>query len=134
MIEKVSPSVVKVFVTSSPWDPFTPWQRVGTETSTGSATVLSGNRLLTNAHVVEDAVSLEVKAGQPGSRYAARVSFVDAQADLALLEVEDASFFASVRPLTLGVYAGARYTYRVRAHNAVGSSSWATSSQVTARN
>ena len=42
------------------------------------------------------------KAGQPGSRYAARVSFVDAQADLALLEVEDASFFASVRPLTLG--------------------------------
>jgi S1-C subfamily serine protease len=95
-------SVVKVFVTSSPWDPFTPWQRVGTETSTGSATVLSGNRLLTNAHVVEDAVSLEVKAGQPGSRYAARVSFVDAQADLALLEVEDSSFFASVRPLTLG--------------------------------
>jgi thermitase len=32
-----------------------------------------------------------------------------------------------------GLVAGARYTYRVRAYNSVGNSSWATSSQVTAR-
>ena len=94
-------AVVKVFVTSSPWDPFTPWQRVGTETSTGSGTVLPGNRILTNAHVVEDAVSLEVKAGQPGARHAARVAFVDSQADLALLAVDDPAFFSGVRPLAL---------------------------------
>jgi len=95
-------AVVKVYVTSNPWDPFTPWQRVGTETSTASASVLPGNRLLTNAHVVEDAVSIEVKAGQSSARQGARVTFVDPQADLALLEVDDPGFFSGVRALPLG--------------------------------
>jgi len=98
----VESAVVKVYVTASPYDPFTPWQRMGTESSTGSAAVLEGNRLLTNAHVVEDAVSIEVKGVRSPRRYEARVAFLDAQADLALLAVDDPAFFADVRPMRLG--------------------------------
>jgi len=98
----VEAAVVKVYVTASPYDPFTPWQRMGTESSTGSAAVLEGNRLLTNAHVVEDAVSIEVKGVRSPRRYEARVAFLDIQADLALLAVDDPAFFAGVRPLRLG--------------------------------
>ena len=70
-----------------------PWQRVGINSVTGSGVIISGHRILTNAHVVADQTLIEVQREGSGSTYTADVSFVCHSCDLALLTVEDESFF-----------------------------------------
>jgi putative serine protease PepD len=66
--------------------------------ATGSGFVVSADgNIVTNAHVVDGATSVEVQVGD-GERRKARVVGVDASTDLALLDV-DAS---GLRPLALG--------------------------------
>ena len=95
-------SVVKLAVVSDPPDLLTPWQTEGIGLSGGSGVVIAGNRILTNAHVVESAVSIEVKRADQSMRFPARVAFISHDADLALLEVEDRAFFEGARPAPLG--------------------------------
>ena len=98
----VESSVVKVFVHSNPPDILSPWQKTGTETATGSGVIVVGNVVLTNAHVVEDAVSIEVKRAGMSEQFEAQVSFVGHECDLALLTVADDRFFESAPALELG--------------------------------
>jgi len=56
----VESSVVKIVTYSNPPDLLSPWQKAGVEQSGGSGVIIGGNRILTNAHVVDDAVSIEV--------------------------------------------------------------------------
>ena len=94
--------MVKLEVVSDPPDLTTPWQTEGVRLSVGSGVIIHGNRILTNAHVVESAVSIEVKRADGQERFPARVTFVSHDADLALVEVEDPRFFEGATALALG--------------------------------
>ncbi|TXI94701.1 MAG: serine protease, partial [Burkholderiaceae bacterium] len=86
-------SVIKVFSTLRGPDPFKPWSKAAPQEVTGSGVVIEGKRILTNAHVVEYASQVQIQNGQDGNKMAARVLAIARGIDLALLEVEDPSFF-----------------------------------------
>jgi S1-C subfamily serine protease len=98
----VASSVVKLDVVSDPPDLSSPWQTEGIELSGGSGVIIEGRRILTNAHVVESAVSIEVKRAGGRERFPAEVLFINHDADLALVEVPDERFFEGTRPIPLG--------------------------------
>ncbi len=88
-------------VTSGP-DFRAPWQSRPTSTVGGSGVLLEGGRVLTNAHVVNGAVSIELKrVGLPGS-YPAHIEFIDHGSDLALLAVDKPGFGGAGVEMMLG--------------------------------
>jgi S1-C subfamily serine protease len=91
-------SVVRVFSTARQPDLYRPWNKAAPTESTGSGVVIEGNRILTNAHVVNYASKVEVRAKEGGDRMAARVVAIARGIDLAVLELEDPSFFATRTP------------------------------------
>ena len=95
-------SMVKVFTTSTTYDYDSPWQTSGIEKFFGSGCILSGKRILTNAHVVSNATFIEVQRHGDPTRFTANVIAVSHDADLALLQVEDDLFFHDTVPLELG--------------------------------
>ena len=98
-------SVVKVATVSDEPDFEQPWQTRGPQGSTGSGAVIRtrrGLRILTNAHVVQNQVYVEVKRHGSAEKYPAVVDGVGHECDLALLDVPDRSFFRGVVPLALG--------------------------------
>ncbi len=95
-------TVVKIFTATTKPDYFHPWNKSLPIQASGSGCVIKGKRILTNAHVVSDQSFLQVlQYGQP-KKVRARVVAVSHEADLALLTVEDKSFFKGVEPLLLG--------------------------------
>ena len=98
----ITSSVVRFLVYSDPPDLAMPWQTEGAAPYGGSGVIIDGNRILTNAHVVEHAVGIEVKRADASEPFPARVSFISHDADLALVEVGDDRFFEGARPVPLG--------------------------------
>jgi S1-C subfamily serine protease len=98
----ISASVVEFAVYSDPPDLAMPWQTEGADRYGGSGVIIAGNRIVTNAHVVEDAVAIEVKRADASERFPATVTFISHDADLALVEVHDAEFFKGARALPVG--------------------------------
>ncbi len=95
----LSNSVVKVFSISRLPDPFKPWVKQGPRTGTGSGVVIEGNRILTNAHVVSYASQVEIQASGSGEKLIATVEAIAPGIDLAVLKLEDESFFKTHAPL-----------------------------------
>lgn len=79
-----------------------PWQRLGTQTVVGSGVVLEDGSILTNAHVVEYAVGIEVKRDGTSKTFPANVAWFSPTCDLALLEVEDAAFTKGAPGVAVG--------------------------------
>ncbi len=98
----ITGSVVQLFVYADPPDLALPWQTEGASLYGGSGVIVEGNRILTNAHVVENAVGIEIKRADASEKFPARVTFISHDADLALVEVDDPRFFRGVQPLRLG--------------------------------
>ena len=98
----IKSSVVELAVLSDPPDLEVPWQTQGVRPGGGSGAIIDGNRILTNAHVVEHAVALEVKRADSSERFSAEVTFISHDADLALVEVRDPSFFEGADPIPIG--------------------------------
>ena len=98
----VGKAVVQVCVKASAPDLQRPWQRASMETRSGSCVVLTSRQILTNAHVVSNAVSIDVQRDGATERFPAKVAFVGHASDLALLTVEDPSFFQGSRHLDFG--------------------------------
>ncbi len=98
----VRESIVKIYVVRDQPDFFNPWSMTGPRASTGSGCVIEGNRILTNAHVVRDQTFVQVRRFGTAKKMVARVLSVSHEADLALLTVEDKSFFEGVSPLRIG--------------------------------
>lgn len=94
-------AVVKVFVNSNDADYYRPWQSKGTQASSGSGTVIAGNQILTNAHVVSDATFIQVRKESDPKKYTAKVQAVGTDCDLAILTVEDPSFFQGIKPFVM---------------------------------
>jgi len=104
----IRPAVVRIFVVSNAPDLESPWQRIGVDRFEGSGVVIDGNRILTNAHVVADHVSVAVKREGMTSRHDARVVHMGHECDLAVLTVDRPGFFDGVDPLELGGLPGLR--------------------------
>jgi S1-C subfamily serine protease len=86
-------SVVKVFSTMRYPDPFRPWTKQAPAEVSGSGVVIEGKRILTNAHVVLYASQVQVQASAAGDKVSATVVAVAPGIDLAVLQLDDASFF-----------------------------------------
>jgi S1-C subfamily serine protease len=92
-------SVVKVFSTMRYPDPFKPWSKQAPTEATGSGVIIEGRRILTNAHVVLYASQVQVQANEAGDKVAATVVAIAPGIDLAVLQLEDESFFAQRPPI-----------------------------------
>lgn len=102
--EKVSiikESIVKIYTVANLPNYQEPWN-TSTSQFSGSGSVIVGNKILTNAHVIADSTFLEVKRYGHTKRYSASVVSVSHDADLAILEVKDPEFFNDATPLKLG--------------------------------
>jgi S1-C subfamily serine protease len=95
-------SLVKVFVNMNSMDYVNPWQSHGGQMVTGSGCIIGGNRILTNAHVVDDQTFIQVRKESDPKKYTATVEALGQDYDLALLRVEDPEFFRGVSPLEFG--------------------------------
>ena len=101
-LQRTKQAVIKIHTTRAAPDYFTPWRLLNLEQTSGSGAVISGQRILTNAHVIADARYLQVQKHNDPKKYLAEVAFVSHEADLALLTVSDQSFFDGLKPLSLG--------------------------------
>ena len=97
----VENSVVKIFSTARYPDPYRPWTKQAPTESTGSGVVIKGRRILTNAHVVNYASQVQVQANQAGDKLSATVEFIAPGIDLAVLKLDDESFFETHPALAL---------------------------------
>lgn len=100
--EATESGIVKVLVYSNPPDFHSPWQKTGTQSASGSGVILDGKRILTAAHVVTDAVDIQVVRAGSGEQFEATVEQIGHDCDLAVLKVSDERFFDGVRTLRLG--------------------------------
>lgn len=95
-------SIVKIYCVQNQPDYDNPWDMHGPEQFSGSGCVIEGNRILTNAHVVSDHTFIQVRLHGESQKYPAKVAAISHEADLALLTVEDASFFSGIKPIKFG--------------------------------
>ncbi len=99
---KVADSLVRIQATSQDPNYRTPWSGGSVVGGVGAGFIISGNRIMTNAHVVSNARFLTVaKEGDP-KPYPARVLHVAHDCDLALLTVDNPDFFKGTAALDFG--------------------------------
>ncbi|TFW13702.1 serine protease [Massilia arenosa] len=91
-------SVVKIFATLRRPDMYRPWGKAQPLDVSGSGVVIEGNRILTNAHVVGYASQVQVQPNQSGEKLSATVEAIAPGIDLAILKLEDESFFKTHKP------------------------------------
>ena len=98
-------SVVKVMTTSDAPDYEQPWQTEGPDAAVGSGAIVMtsrGPRVLTNAHVVENQVYIEVRRYGKSRKFEAVVEGVGHVCDLALLKIEDSGFAKGAPAFPIG--------------------------------
>ena len=92
-----SQSVVKIFASVSIPNYKYPWQTPKVSEFSGSGAIIKGNQILTSAHVVSGAKYIEIKKENDPKKYIATLKYISHQADLALLSVDDTSFFDATK-------------------------------------
>jgi S1-C subfamily serine protease len=95
-------SVVQVMTFSQSPDWIAPWRFSQVGRGTGTGFLIKGKKIMTNAHVIGWGKQILVKRYQDPRPYRARVAFVSHECDLALLEVEEESFFKGMQALEIG--------------------------------
>ena len=95
-------SVVRIEVTSFSYNYSAPWMQPAIQKSSGTGFIIAGNQILTNAHVVSGADDIRVSLSFHRTDYKARVLYIAHDCDLALLEVENKSFFKNTKNLEIG--------------------------------
>ena len=95
----VENSVVKIFSTVRYPDPYRPWTKQAPAEYTGSGVVIEGRRILTNAHVVLYASQILIQANQAGDKLSATVVAIAPGIDLAVLKLDDETFFDTHTPV-----------------------------------
>ena len=95
-------SMVRISTTAQQPDYLVPWNPGNVGGGVGAGFVISGKRIMTNAHVVSNATFITVvKEGDP-TPWEARVLHVAHDCDLAILGVYDEKFFEGTKPLEFG--------------------------------
>ncbi len=85
--------VVKIHAIHHSPDLFRPWTKSSPRQVKGSGVVIEGRRILTNAHVVKYASQIYVQPNQSAAHIPARVEAITPGMDLAILKLDDESFF-----------------------------------------
>ncbi len=85
--------MVKIFSSVRFPDPYKPWTKQAPKDITGSGVVIDGKRILTNAHVVLYASQIQVQANGSGDKLSATVESIAPGIDLAVLKLDDETFF-----------------------------------------
>jgi len=98
--DSVEKSVVKIFTTTRYPDVFKPWSKTAPQEISGTGVIIDGHHILTNAHMVLYGSQIQVQANLSGEKVSATVEAVAPGIDLALLKVDDASFFDGHPPLS----------------------------------
>ena len=99
--DEMAQSIVKIYTTAEKNSTLAPWNS-DSESMIGTGFVIKGNRILTNAHVVESNTFIELQRDGKPDRYEAEVLAISHEADLALLKVKDESFFKKGKFLEIG--------------------------------
>jgi S1-C subfamily serine protease len=95
-------SLVKIFTTIQNPNYYEPWRTGPQEDISGSGCIISGNRILTNAHVVSNEIFIQVLKDGDSKKYTAKKEFVAHDCDLAILKVDDPNFFHGTHPVKFG--------------------------------
>ena len=98
-IPEIRKSLVRITTTAQEPNYRIPWAPGSVGGGTGAGFVISGNRILTNAHVISNARFLSVARENDPNPYIARVLHVAHDCDLAVLTVQDPKFFEGTVPL-----------------------------------
>jgi S1-C subfamily serine protease len=91
--DKIRDLVVKIHAIHHTPDVLRPWTKNSPQQVKGSGVVIEGKRILTNAHVVRYASQIYVQPNQSADRIPARVEAMTPSMDLAVLKLDDDSFF-----------------------------------------
>ncbi len=91
-------SVVKVFCTNNALNLGSPWKRGEGRQLSGSGVWLGGKRILTNEHLVVYATQISIQPYESADRIPAEAIAVSPEMDLAVLELDDDTSFANLKP------------------------------------
>jgi len=95
-------SVIKIFAVRTEPNLSMPWQMKRQYSTTASGFAISEKRIVTNAHAVAFQTSIRVRKHGSAEKFVARVIGVCHQSDLAVLSVEDETFWRDVECLEFG--------------------------------
>jgi len=98
----VQKSLVRITATSVEPDYRAPWNAGSLQRGVGAGFVISGNRIMTNAHVVANSRYVTVERDGDPNKYPATVQFIANDCDLALITVSAPDFFKNMIPLKFG--------------------------------
>jgi len=101
-LQEAKKNTVMVEVTSQVWDYRMPWNPGTVSSGRGAGFIVAGKKIITNAHVISGARNITVQREADPRRYPALVKYVAHDCDLAMLEVDDATFFKGTTHLDLG--------------------------------
>jgi S1-C subfamily serine protease len=101
--QDVRDAMVKIYAVQTEPYYYDPWSMNRSTSTSGSGCVIEGNRILTNAHVISDQSFVQVRRYGAPKKFKARIIAVSHTADLALLTVDDPSFFKGIKPPAFGV-------------------------------
>ncbi len=94
-------SIVRVTVTRYTPNVLQPWTKAGADEVAGTGFLIDNNRLLTNAHVIQYASQVYVQPDNSPEKFEAKVVISAPEIDLAILSVEDTTFFENRRPIPM---------------------------------
>lgn len=95
-------AVVKVFCVHTEPNFSLPWQMKRQFSSNSSGFIISGRRVLTNAHSVEHHTQVKVKRRGSDTKFLATVLAIGTECDIALLTVNSDEFWEGVSPVDFG--------------------------------
>ncbi|MCO5573392.1 hypothetical protein L7F22_027163 [Adiantum nelumboides] len=95
-------AVVKVFCVHTEPNFSLPWQMKRQFSSNSSGFIISGRRVLTNAHSVEHHTQVKVKRRGSDTKFLATVLAIGTECDIALLTVKSDEFWEGVSPVDFG--------------------------------
>jgi S1-C subfamily serine protease len=99
----VDSSVVLIHCTSQSWSFNEPWKMGSPSKGSGTGFVVQGNQIITNAHVVSNAIYIEIQRIGDDKKYMGQVEYIAHDCDLAILSIQETpDFFESMTPLELG--------------------------------
>lgn len=106
-------SLVRVNSTSQSYDFLRPWLKKNPSTRRGLGVVVAENRVLVTAELVANHTYIELERPASGERIAARLEFVDYEANLALLSATDPEFLKQAEVLQLDETAAVESTVEI---------------------
>ena len=101
-VSEVRKSVFRITTTMQAPDYRVPWNPGSMGRGVGAGFLISGGRIMTNAHVVSDARFIEVEREGDPKKYTAAFAFIANDCDLAVLDVLDPSFRKGLKELAFG--------------------------------